>query len=101
MKINNIHSWIMSVKEAKNIQEMHRSKVILEGNTGANLKLIAGADVSYSSKTGKLYAGVVVQEYPAFTEKESAVMEAKAEFPYIPGYLSFREGKILLEVFKV
>ncbi|MBI5686462.1 MAG: endonuclease V [Verrucomicrobia bacterium] len=73
-------------------------------------RLVAGADVSYDfvptrfSKGKKasefLYAAVVVLELPSLRAVETASVAGRAEFPYVPGLLSFREIPPLLEAFR-
>jgi len=65
-----------------------------------SIKKIAGADVSYSIKNETFFAAVVVLSYPDLQEVESATAVDSVTFPYIPGYLTFREAPILLEAFK-
>lgn len=72
--------------------------------------LVAGVDVSYDFvptrfSRGKqasefLYAAVVVLELPSLRVVESAGVASRAEFPYVPGLLSFREMPPLLEAFR-
>jgi len=60
-------------------------------------ELIAGADISYERFSNVLYAGVVVLRMKdlAIVERRGAVR--KANFPYVPGLLSFREAPALLD----
>lgn len=54
---------------------------------------IAAVDVSYDDKYGY---GAMVIERGGFVEKRHVKMEAR--FPYIPGYLSYREFKFIREL---
>lgn len=61
-------------------------------------KLIGGCDVGYLQERQAL--GVfVVMEYPGFEVIEVAKVMGKPVFPYIPGYLAFREAPILIKAF--
>jgi deoxyribonuclease V len=62
---------------------------------------VAGADVSYDrgSPDHDLYAAVVVLDVESLRVVEVAAVRAGARFPYVPGYLSFREIPPLLDAF--
>lgn len=59
------------------------------------IRTVAGADISCGrfSKTG--YAAVVVLSYPGCQILEIAQASGELEFPYIPGYLAFREWPLV------
>jgi deoxyribonuclease V len=59
-------------------------------------RLVAGIDVACPSGSSAGVAGVVLMRLPSFqiVERRSAV--APLRFPYVPGFLSFREGEIVL-----
>lgn len=99
MKCNDLHRWNLSYEEAIRVQRELSSQVILEPFR-TEVKLIAGADVSYSKGSDLFFAGVVVMEIPEMRILEETTFENKVEFPYIPGFLSFRESPILIEAFK-
>lgn len=63
------------------------------------LRTVAAADVSCNrfSKTG--YAAVVVLSFPEGEILETASVKQELEFPYIPGYLSFREWPLVESCF--
>jgi len=61
---------------------------------------VAGCDVSYSRKRGKLVAVVVVMTYSQLEFIEESIFEKDITFPYIPTYLSFRELPALLSAFE-
>jgi deoxyribonuclease V len=98
MRINYIHSFDVSVDEAKRIQKELANKVVLEpGPPPEKVKHIAGVDVSYEKSNDTAYAVVVVLEFPSLELKEIRFSSKKSPFPYIPGFLSFRELPPLLE----
>jgi deoxyribonuclease V len=96
MKIRRSHSWNVSVAEAKRIQERLR-ECFVPFHPVKNIKTIAACDVAYSEDTA--YGVVVVFSYPDLEEKEKAEAKEKVPFPYVPGYLTFREGPVLLKAF--
>jgi deoxyribonuclease V len=63
------------------------------------LGLVAGADVSYDRGSPVLFAAVVVLDADSLEVVEVAATTGRARFPYVPGYLSFRELPPLLEAF--
>lgn len=99
MRINQLHSWDVSVQDAVDIQKGLGSILDLRP-LPKNVKTVAGADVSFSKKTDRLWAGVAVFEYPQLIKMEEKWVHGRAHFPYIPGLLSFREIPPLLEALK-
>jgi deoxyribonuclease V len=63
------------------------------------LRQVAGVDVSYDRGSPWLYAAVVVLDAETLAPLERASVRRRASFPYVPGYLSFRELPPLLEAF--
>lgn len=61
------------------------------------VRTVGGVDVSFSKLSDTLWAGVVVYEYPELKEVESKWIRGRADFPYIPGLLSFRELPHILD----
>jgi deoxyribonuclease V len=59
------------------------------------VRRIAGADIAYD-RTGLAFAGVVVMSFPEGRILETAHAVGFPHFPYVPGYLTFREGPFLL-----
>ncbi len=74
--------------------------VILADQFGA-LRRIGGCDVSLrkSRKTADGAACIAVFSFPEMTLLEIAAVRGRVEFPYIPGFLSFRELPLLTEAF--
>lgn len=63
------------------------------------VELIAGADVSYDRRAPHLFAAVVLWDPRRGEVVEVAGARAPARFPYVPGYLSFRELPAVLGAF--
>ncbi|HET6374241.1 MAG TPA: deoxyribonuclease V [Candidatus Polarisedimenticolia bacterium] len=99
MRFRQLHRWDVGARRAAAIQETLRAQVILRF-TGRPPRWIAGADVSYDRGAPLIYAAVVVLELPSFRLVESAGATGRARFPYIPGFLSFREAPVVLAAFK-
>ena len=96
MQVQHFHSWDVTPKEAIQIQQQLRAKVIPHGKVGTP-NLIAGADVAFVEDIA--HACVVVLSFPKLDVLETVVHKAKVTFPYIPGLLSFRETPALVQAF--
>ena len=99
MKIKKIHSWKTSAKEAIRIQN-RLSKKIKRSKVSGPVKVIGGCDASFSKDEDKVLAAVVILSFPALEVLEVVTAIRKANFPYVPGLLTFREGPALLDCFK-
>jgi deoxyribonuclease V len=88
--------WPKNRIQALRLQQ-RLSKAIVLDTPLAEPQLIAGADISYCKSSDKLYAGVIVFSYPKLKIIERQYAIAEASFPYISGYLSFREGPALFK----
>ena len=80
-----------SIAEARALQERLRGAVVERDALPRKLRLVAGADVSYDRGSPILYAAIVVLDAETLETVEVASERALASFPYVPGYLSFRE----------
>jgi deoxyribonuclease V len=99
MKINQLHSWNVTTSEAKVIQLKLKEKIQLQ-KLNSPIKLVAGADVSYSKKVEMSFAAITVFKFPEMEIVEQKQSVGAINFPYVPGYLTFREAPILLEAFE-
>lgn len=99
MKLRHIHTWNVTIEEAKSIQLQLHDKIMLH-ELHEPVELIAGADVSYSRKLKKSFASVLIFKYPELAIIERAEAIADVHFPYVPGYLTFREAPVLLSAFE-
>jgi deoxyribonuclease V len=97
MHIPDLHPWNVTYKEAVEIQQRLRHRVILKG-VGKKVKYIAGLDVSYAKGADTVWAGAVVLNFSSLVKTEERWSQKRISFPYIPGLLSFREIPALLDV---
>ncbi len=97
MKLAIKHSFSLSPKEAIALQKKLSQKVKIAKLPLRKIRLIAGIDVSYSKKTKKLFAAVVVVSFPELELQERQGIVDEVIFPYIPGLLFFREGKAVIK----
>jgi deoxyribonuclease V len=66
------------------------------GGGPRRVRLVAGADCAFSTDGTSIYAGIVVVSLPDLRPVASAWARGRVTFPYVPGYLSFREGPTFL-----
>ena len=92
------HDWDLAIPEARALQEHLRGRVI-ERDSRRVPRRVAGADISFDRSSPDLHAAVVVLDAESLQVVEVAGVRARARFPYVPGYLSFREIPPLLEAF--
>ncbi len=72
-------------------------KAVVEQDRLGDVRTVAGADVAYDRRERTLYATVVVLDLRSLHTLETATFAGPATFPYVPGYLSFREAPSILE----
>ena len=99
MLVRELHSWDISPTEAVTLQRELSSQIRVESPLQESaVHLIAGLDLSPpDARTGLVRGAAVVVEWPSLEVVEVSTAEGSAEFPYVPGLLSFREAPILLE----
>ncbi len=87
--------WPRSVAAAQRVQLELRRRLRASGSP-RRVHLVAGADCAFSADGTRIVAGVVVVSLPDLTPVGSAWAHGAVTFPYVPGYLSFREGSVVL-----
>ncbi len=92
-----MHDWNITPKEAIKIQNQLAQNVVFQ-DIPNNISTIAGFDVSYSYQNNKMIAGAVILEYPSLKEIDRYFYIKEITFPYIPGFLSFREAPAIVEL---
>jgi deoxyribonuclease V len=86
-----LHPWELKVAEAREIQVALRERLVLGAPPGFDPRLVAGADVSADRFSRVGFAGIVTLDLPSLETVEEASAVVDLRFPYVPGYLSFRE----------
>jgi deoxyribonuclease V len=105
------HRWDVNTAEAREIQEKLREKWEGADRLGT-IRTVAGLDAAFVLKGSQTFkkpsrwnalrdanraiGAVVLFSYPEMRELERASAHVPLEFPYVPGFLSFREIPALL-----
>ena len=87
--------WEMTVAQAREVQQGLRERVDMRPPPGFAPRYVAGADVSMERFKHYGYAAVVVIDLQTGETVDEAAAAAELRFPYVPGYLSFRELPVL------
>lgn len=90
-------AWPRDIRGAKALQESLRKRIRIEPLRRPP-KLIAGADAAFSRDM--VIAVISLFTYPELIHIEDAIVYVRSSFPYIPGFLSFKEGPAILESFE-
>lgn len=105
------HRWDVTTAEAREIQEKLREKWEGADRLGT-IRTVAGLDAAFLLRGSQAFkkpsrwntlrdrnraiGGAVLFSYPEMREQERSSAEVPLEFPYVPGFLSFREIPALL-----
>ncbi len=96
MDIKQLHTWDLTTSEAIAIQSQLGHTVITIDQLSA-IKYVAGVDMGFNTDGTICKAAVVVLSFPELQLQEQAIATRQTTFPYIPGFLSFREIPAVLE----
>lgn len=98
MRAWELHPWDLSFAEAQAVQ-VRLARLVESRARIAEVRRVAGVDVS-TGRGGPARGAVVVLDYPGMRTVEVATAERVPEFPYVPGFLSFRESPVILACFE-
>lgn len=96
MKIPDSIVWAQTIEEATATQQELRHLVIQEDKLG-EIRYVAGVDVGFQDNYAITQAAVAVLSFPELQLVESAIATLPTTFPYVPGFLSFREIPAILK----
>lgn len=85
----------LSITEARSLQEKLRDNIRLDP-IKENIKTIAGADISLNRFSEVIYAGIIILRYTDLQPLAYSLIKGITRFPYIPGFLAFREVPALV-----
>ena len=97
MQIKQRHDWNLTTSEAKIIQEELQKEVITEDKFKQPVKYVAGVDMGFEDNGTISRAAVAVLSFPDLQLQEQSIAKRATTFPYIPGFLSFREIPAVLD----
>ncbi len=97
MKIYQRHAWNLTIEEAIKIQEQLQKEVITVDQLQEPLKYVAGVDMGFEADGTISRAAVAVLSFPDLQLQQTSIARRPTSFPYIPGFLSFREIPAVLE----
>ncbi len=89
----------LTISEATTIQNDLRSRQQII-HREAPITTIAGADISLNLHSPTIYAGIILLNYPDMRPLAYSLVKAETHFPYVPGFLAFREVPALVDVWQ-
>lgn len=89
----------LKIPEATIIQNDLRSKLDTR-ERNLQLTTIGGADISLNLYSTTIYAGIILLSFPSLQPIAYSLVKAETRFPYVPGYLAFREVPALVKVWE-
>lgn len=90
----------LNIQEATQIQHALREKVDTSERDLLQMSTIGGADISLNLYSSTIYAGIILLSFPQLLPIAYSVVKAETRFPYVPGYLAFREVPALVRVWE-
>lgn len=85
-----------TLEEAKEIQKTLARQVIGEDQLNS-VEYVAGVDVGFKDNYQITQAAIAVLRFPQLELVETAIAQRPTTFPYIPGFLSFREIPAIIQ----
>ncbi|MEM4410015.1 MAG: deoxyribonuclease V, partial [Candidatus Caldarchaeum sp.] len=89
----------ITIDEARKIQFSLRERVILQ-DCFHKIATVAGCDVGKVKGTRRLVCAITVFSFPELMEIGKVSAIADETFPYVPGYLSFREAPVIFNAWE-
>ena len=89
-----------TVAAARALQERLRGRVRQAPLPAARVRLVGAADVTYIGEKEIVAAAIVVVDAATGAVVEERAATLRTAFPYVPGYLTFREGPAVLAAWR-
>lgn len=89
----------ITIPEATHIQNELRAKLDI-AERELRITTIGGADISLNLYSTTVYAGIIVLSFPQLKPVAYSLVKAETDFPYVPGFLAFREVPALVSVWE-
>lgn len=96
MHILQRHEWVLTAEEAIIIQQDLRREIVTTDDFGT-IRHAAGVDVGFESDGTITRAAIAVLNLDDLQLQDRAIARRPTTFPYIPGFLSFREVPAVLD----
>lgn len=88
----------LTISEATAIQQRLRGRVSLKP-LGKTPLLIGGADISLNRFSEVIFAGIILLHYQTLRPFAYSAVQSSTRFPYVPGFLAFREVPALVQCY--
>ncbi|MCE7041701.1 endonuclease V [Dyadobacter sp. CY312] len=89
----------LNITEATSLQNVLRKKLDLRPMSQP-VRTIGGADISLNLNSDIVYAGIVILDYESLQPIGYSLIKSTNTFPYVPGYLAFREIPAIVKAFE-
>lgn len=89
----------LKIPQATQIQKELQQQINVQPRK-LGIKTIGGADISLNMFSKTVYAGIVLLSYPDMKLLGYSLLQGETNFPYIAGYLAFREVPTLSKVWE-
>lgn len=93
------HPWKVTIDEARALQKQ-LSELVVQTDQLGEIRFVAGVDISGVRAAGKAMAAAVLLSFPELERVKENRVHGALEFPYVPGFLSFREAPLMLEALR-
>ena len=100
LRLNHSHRWDLTIKQAKQVQTKLSRLVVTKDHLPEVINYVAGIDVGFENAGKITRAAVVILDASTLRLVDSALIRNKTTFPYVPGYLSFRELPAVIKAFE-
>lgn len=91
-----LHEWSVDFVTAVALQRQLAPLLRQERIDPGRISTVAGLDVSAGKGSPLVHAAAVLLDFGSLEVLETAAVTQTANFPYVPGLLSFREGPAVL-----
>jgi deoxyribonuclease V len=92
------HEWDLTPEEAVKVQRKLALSIRLQP-LPTSFEVLGAADIGYVPSLDKLVAAMLTFRWPEMEVLETTHVISEIRFPYIPGFLSFREVPPLVEAY--
>lgn len=93
------HYDTLTISEATALQLELRHRLDV-AERDLSLRLVGGADISLNRYSKTIYAGIILLSFPDLQPMGWSLVKTETHFPYVPGYLAFREVPALVKAWE-